>query len=285
MQGRIVKDRRVPLHVAFVRWWYRLAKLALFPKKPTLKQVERDGLNFLVWANEDIGKQLLLRGSYEKETILAFRNFIQKGDVCIDVGGNIGYYALNFARMSGVEGQIFVFEPFRRNALVIELSACLNNIPNIQIFNKVVSEKNGQVDFIIPPDSAYAYLEAEAISSSQGEHIKCPSTTLDDFVAGAGIQGRIGAVKIDVEGAEGLVLRGMQKTLSNDELRPRVILLELVDEYLATFGFSSDEIIDELSRFGYSPFSADERGKLHNVLPEHKGQSFNIFFVHSEFIQ
>jgi FkbM family methyltransferase len=285
MQGRIIKNRRFPLPVAFLRWWYRLAKQALFPHKPTLKQIERGGLKFLVWSNEDIGKQLLLRGSYEKETILAFRNFIQKGDVCIDVGGNIGYYALNFARMSGIDGQIFVFEPIRRNALVIELSAYLNNISNIQIFNEVVSEKSGRADFIIPSDSAYAYLSSAETSPLQGEHIQCRSTTLDDFVVRAGIQGRIGVVKIDVEGAEGLVLRGMQKILSDDELRPRVILLELVDEYLGAFGFSSDKIIGGLSRFGYSPFWADDQGKLHCVLPEHKEQGFNFFFVHSEFIR
>jgi FkbM family methyltransferase len=281
MQGRIIKDRRFPLHVAFVRWLYRLAKWVLFPREPTLKQIERGGLKFLVWANEDIGKQLLLRGNYEKETILAFRNFIKKGDICIDVGGNVGYYALNFARMSGADGQVFVFEPFRRNALVIELSAHLNGINNIQVFNEAVSEKNDHVDFIIPPDSAYAYVRPQAMSPTRGEHIQCRSTTLDDFVVRAGIQRRIGVVKIDVEGAEGLVLQGMQKTLSDGELRPKVILLELVDEYLRTFGFNSDEIIAGLSRFGYRPFWTDHQGKLHHVLSEHKGKSFNIFFIHS----
>jgi FkbM family methyltransferase len=260
---------------------FRLFKKAVFPKELKLKQLSIEGIEYLVWLNEEVGKQLLLSRGYERNNIKAFSRLVQKGDVCFDIGGNIGYYALNFAKMCSPAGHVYVFEPVEKNALVIKLSSLLNGNENISVIEKIVSDKNVELDLILPGDSAYAYLDQAGHmkgDKSEARSIKKPSITVDRFVSDNDIN-KVSLIKIDVEGAEGLVLEGAENILSQKEIQPRVIMMELVDEYLSLYNSSIIEIIEKMSLWGYRAYWADGKGYLFKYdLLKDQGR-LEVFFI------
>ena len=64
----------------------------------------------LVFANEDVGRQIWLFGNYEVDETRFFKEQIQPTDICLDVGGNVGYFSLLMSRLAS-DGSVHVFEP------------------------------------------------------------------------------------------------------------------------------------------------------------------------------
>ena len=242
-----------------------------------LREIERNEVRYLVWSGEDIGKKLILLGRFEAGETAYFRKNIRPGDVCIDVGGNIGYYALNFSKAcSGKGGKVFVFEPIERNALVIKLSAQRNGLENIEVIESAVSNSKRECSLETPDgDSGYAYISFS--KDSERKSVSC--TTIDDFVGSRDLK-RIAVLKVDVEGAEHLVLLGAKNLLSDNRARPGIIMVELVDEFLSRYGSSIDEVMKYMVSFGYKPFFASDDGRLISCQDNDMDSIFNIFFIH-----
>jgi len=276
---KMIKDLRIPFWATPLRAVFRIAK-KFFPNNSLLKQVSLDGIKYLVWANEDIGKKLILLRSFEKNETDAFKSLIKPGDVCLDVGGNVGYFTLNFAKQVGVAGKVFVFEPIRRNALIIQLGAEINGYAkNVEVVHTAVSNKAGSVSITIPSvDGAYAYIgqDDDASVSSVDELVDC--ITLDDFLVEHGL---IGAdiVKIDVEGAELLVLEGGASLFSSNTHQPRIVMVELVDEFLNRYDASIAKVMDLMASYGYKSYYAASRGVLVEFLERDYNKVFNVFFM------
>ena len=278
---RDIQNRKISIFKVPIRMIFRLLKRVIFPKKPKLKQLSIEDMEYIVWINEEVGKQLLLRREYERNNIKAFSRLIQEGDICFDIGGNIGYYALNFAKMCGPAGHVYAFEPVEKNALVIKLSSLLNGYENISVIEKIVSDKNVELGLILPGDSAYAYLDQTGCmkgDNSEARLIKKPSITIDRFVSDSDIS-KISLIKVDVEGAEGLVLKGAEKILSQKEIQPRVIMMELVDDYLSLYYSSVERIIEKMKLWGYAPYWADEKGYLNKYDLLKDQNRLEVFFV------
>lgn len=282
MKDREIKNRSISIFAIPLRMIYRFIKKVAFPQKPHIKHIKKDGIHLLIWTNEEIGKNLVLRRSYEENNLKVFSRFVEKGDVCVDVGGNIGYYGLNFAEMCGTDGKVFIFEPIEKNARMIQLASLLNEYEHVFIHQKVVSHVNGTVEFIVPNDSAYAFMKPVRSNRNDdgysGEKKRYQSITLDQFVSDMSID-RISILKIDVEGAEGLVLKGAEKILSNPDQRPKIIMIELVNEYLAPYHFSVDQVIGYLNQWGYKPFWADSSGQLNEYYIQEDQGRLEVFFL------
>ena len=273
--GVITKDRRLPFLLRPLRQLYRLGS-RLFFRTRSLRQVNIGDLKYLVWSNENIGKQLILLRSFERAEVAVFRRLVRPGDVCIDVGGNIGYYSLNFAKWCGDKGQVHVFEPLHHNALVIELAAELNNIQNIAVVQAALSNTDGVVALSIPSgDGAFAHLTGSG-RDVEGM-VEVPCMALDSYVTQRALE-RVDVVKIDVEGAEMLVLQGANAVLGGAH-RPRVLMVELVSDYLQRFGWLITDAVQYLGGFGYAPWYAVPGGRLKEYSAEVHDRVFNVFFV------
>ena len=254
-----------------------LTNIISFPQK--IVQIKRNDLDFLVWLEEDVGKHLYLLRSYERGEALAYSKIVQGGDVCLDVGGNIGFHSLNLAKLCGEEGEVHVFEPIRKNILIIELSAEINNLKNIIVNPYVISDVKGQVEFDSGGDSAYSHI-ANKKSLSMNFH---ESTTIDNYVEETGLS-NIKFLKIDVEGAEGLVLRGAKNVLSKQDSQPRVVMAELISRYLDRYDFTIDEIIQDMYQYGYKSFYVDYHGNFCDYSKSNYDKVHNIFFISAGFL-
>ena len=221
------------------------------PKSMTFRNVKLLSLNFLVPLNEDIGWQIYTRREYEKPELNALNELVQDNFFCVDVGGNIGVYAVYLAH-NVPKGKVYCFEPQPLYSSIIKLNANLNNLQNILIEEMVLSDKEGEIEFSVSVDSAYSSINPTG-RKKQKKTILVKSSTIDELFFAKGI--KVDFLKIDVEGAEFLVLKGSKNLLSSKALRPNYVLVELNEINQCAYGIEPKQIIDFMSEHGYECYS------------------------------
>jgi len=224
----------------------------------------------LIVKSDDIGVgiPLISKGTYEPLQTKLFLETLKDGDVFFDIGANIGYYSMLASSKVKNTGKVYSFEPDINNISILEKNIELNNISNIKIIKKAISDKTGFVNF----KSSDISKGDSAISKNEDKNnISVPSVTLDDFDSQVGVYPNI--IKLDVEGAEIMALKGASGLFRHVkqpiglfiEYNPQslkqvsqvdpLILLNILEEY----GFKIEYIIDEKSDFliDYSKVALD----------------------------
>ena len=231
----------------------------------------------LVFANEDVGRQIWLFGGFEPDETRFFADQIQPADICLDVGGNVGYFSLLMSRLA-VDGSVHVFEPIPVNAALIRANASLNGFGNLHVNNAAVGDHEGCVQFSVSLDSAYSSMHATGRVSEKAS-IHVPMISLDHYISTASLP-RIDVMKVDVEGAEDLVIRGGASFLADINRRPRIVLLELYEGNLSAFDVSAATVIARMASFGYEPHVLRSGGRrlVHYDVLQHSALH-NIIFL------
>ena len=152
---------------------------------------------------------------YEPGTTQLVERLLERGMVFVDVGAHVGYYTLLAANRVGPMGKVYAFEPESANFSILEENIGLNGYQNIVPVKSAVSSRSG---------SSTLYLTALDNGRHSTYHHDLPEigsevvieTTLDAFFEAEGWP-RVDLVKMDVEGAEADVLRGMEGLLKKSE--------------------------------------------------------------------
>ena len=142
------------------------------------------------------------------------KNNLDYGDIAFDIGSNIGYTSILTSQLVGDTGHVYSFEPINETYLILEKNIHLNNCKNITIMNYAISNKNGKVEFNIP-DNGENFSMSSMVWGKDSDNNKkqvVKTIKIDDDINFKNLSPKI--IKIDVEGAEGLVLDGMQKLIS-----------------------------------------------------------------------
>jgi len=151
----------------------------------------------------------------DEKNFAAIQSLIKKGDTVVDVGANCGDYVAQFDKILKGTGKIYAIEMSPDNC--DELYAKFTDNRNVIVMNVAVSDTNDMVDFYQGVNSYTHTIIGHDVNFSPLNNIgKVPSRRLDKILAGQTIR----LIKIDVEGAELQVLRGMQN------IRPEYVLLE-----------------------------------------------------------
>lgn len=269
MQADLTQRRAGPIR-SLLRVGMRLSA-RFFPSSSTVRQTTLDGLDLLVWANEYIGRRILMTGSFEADDLARLRLLVKAGDTCIDVGANIGLYSLFLGRIVGSAGRIVAVEPVKRNALLTALNCELNDFSHVSVVQAPLSDVSGKslIPTVPEGDSAYTYFRED----SSG--LQAPSSLTLDEVCDAQRLGSVSLIKIDVEGAELMVLRGAERLLAS-ERKPHTIMLEVVDNYLQRFGDSTAALCSWLAERGYQPHVAE--GDNFRLVSPSEINVENVFF-------
>lgn len=199
---------------------------------------------------------LSLHGSYETLETEFVKSEVTKGDVVIDIGANIGYYSLILAKIVGDKGKVFAFEPAPDNFSLLKKNIEINDYKNVVLENLAISDKNGNIELYLSQES----MGWHRIYPSKycGEnHVKVKMVTLDDYFKEISLKDKISFVKMDVEGAELGVLRGMTSILKNN--KRLTLLLEFVPHYIREFGSNPKELLDILKEQRFEIFVIDEK--------------------------
>jgi FkbM family methyltransferase len=174
----------------------------------------------------------------------AFRQALAPGAVALDIGANIGSYALLFGQWVRPGGRVYAFEPAPAIRVDLERHIALNHLAGIVVpVAAAASEASGRASFVTAGPHGLNRFGA----GREGSAFVVDTITIDEFCDREGI--RPALIKIDVEGAELAVLRGARRTLRarrDDialfvELHPRLwpavgVTREMIEIELASLG-------------------------------------------------
>ena len=195
-----------------------------------------------------------LRGNFEPECTFLLTKLIKKGDTVFDIGANFGWYSCHLAQIVGEAGEVHIFEP--TNAMEeLKKNLILNGFMKRCVLNQLaLAEKEGTETLFIPEKLGTAFSSLREQSHGRTQKICVPVRKLDDYVTAHNIRD-IAFMKIDVEGAEYLVLRGAENVVK--QYSP-MIMLELYKPHTEYFGYSPEELISYLGDLGYHLFEIDQ---------------------------
>lgn len=236
-------------------------------------QSEYMGCSVLVRANEDVGVRIMA-GTFENDDVSYLLSKIQKNDVFFDVGANVGLFSVVVAKKNPTV-RVHSFEPISLNVSLFQASVHLNGIKTVKINQSCVGDYSGDVEFSLASDSAYSSIH-DTGWKTEIEKISVPITTIDEYAIHNSIAA-INVMKVDVEGAEGLVLQGARNIFLNIEMRPRLVLLELYDGHFKKFNTSVVNLVQTMCEFGYVGF-VFENGIKTKFEPRHYNRMCNVFF-------
>jgi FkbM family methyltransferase len=207
------KQHLARLHAALKRVLRKTAEIESGPGK---------GLRF------DVGPDApgFVSGEYERPVQEAIAGVVHAGDVCYDIGANVGFFSVLLGRLAGPTGSIYAFEPVPKNALTIERNARLNRLDNIKVLQVACSNESGMSELLLAHHIGGAVLKNVGVPPDLAGSLIVETVSIDTLVEDRQIKPPR-FIKIDVEGAEMEVLQGMQRVLN--AWGPTVIL-ELDDE-------------------------------------------------------
>lgn len=165
----------------------------------------------------------------ERETMAAFARLVPKGGTVLEVGGHIGYVSMYFAYLAGPRGRVIVFEPGPNNQKYLRRN--IAGLRNVEWVDRAASDETGTVSFYcdnLTGQNNSLVSDFSALDRNAGRigfiperiEVKVEATTLDVFCAERGVVPDF--VKIDAEGAERRVVRGMRSVLAS--ARPRLMV-------------------------------------------------------------
>jgi len=159
---------------------------------------------------DHVSKSIFWFGDFDPWVVRTMIRLTREGETVCDVGANIGDTALPLARRVGATGRIYCFEPFPPNLVRLENNIRANGFKQISVVPIALSETAGRVRMVVPENQpGMARVRLQGFESNV---IHVESIRFDDWI-GANNVSRICVVKLDVEGHELNVLRGMPKTL------------------------------------------------------------------------
>lgn len=196
--------------------------------------------------------------------------------VIVDVGANIGWYTLNFGKISNID-KIFAFEPIPHTFDYLKKHLELNGIGNAEIFNIGLSNEIGEKDFFWTTEETGSSSMANIRERENIELVRCRLNTLDNFMSER--EESIDFMKIDVEGAELFVIQGALSSIS--KFKP-IIFSELLRKWSAKFSYHPNDVISLLKNEGYAVFVACD-GKLRKIesITDDTVET-NFFFLHGD---
>jgi FkbM family methyltransferase len=166
---------------------------------------------YLTMMPNDFGMSMRLKalGNHEPLGAKLVASALQRGMICIDVGANIGFYAVLEGKIVGRGGKVIAVEPSPESYRYLVRNLSQNGI-NFDAYNVAISGVDGEVRFRV--DRQRSNSSRVADESDLGETVGVQALTLDSLVSRLHLD-RVDLIRMDVEGHEVEVSRGWQETV------------------------------------------------------------------------
>lgn len=167
------------------------------------------GYRICVSPAENLG---YLLGTHESHLQKLIREYVAAGDTVYDIGANIGYVSLLLSRQVGPAGRVNAFEPLPQNIAAFRQNIELNRLLNVHLFEFAASEGRGEAVIRMADNSSTASLVWHRDDPAARE-FSIKTVAIDDLIESGDLTSPT-FVKIDVEGSEGMALRGMRRMIA-----------------------------------------------------------------------
>jgi FkbM family methyltransferase len=203
----------------------------------------------------------------EEPVLAAMARVLRRGDTFVDVGANFGLHTIFGARQVGDTGQVIAIEPVPGNYRLLRRNIELNGMRGrVRIVTKAATESPGMRLSLHGVGEGVSVAASLRSRDAVGGTLEVETTTLDQSLED---QAAVRLVKIDVEGAEHLVIKGAQRVLRQQ--RPH-LLIEVHEFALPDYGTSAGLIRADLEALGYRQSVIDvidgPAGRYHHALYE-----------------
>ena len=194
-------------------------------------------------------------GPFETRTV---QRQVRAGDVVVDIGANVGYYTLQFARLVGRDGRVFAFEPDPENFDLLDRNVRLNGYQNVTLERKAISDRTGKARFYLAEHKG----DGRVYNSHDGRGwIEIEQVQLDEYFENH--RGGVDFIKMDIQGAEPAALRGMTRLLGRHQTVK--LLVEFWPVGLKLFGTKPAAFLRSLVELGFVLHNVDERDQRISV--------------------
>ena len=260
------------------RLWRRLSPhdrhRSLSGSRPVWRSIRPHGYQMRLFEDDWLERYALHAGHYYQDDLCELiRQTVRPSSCVIDVGANIGFITLCAAKAVGPAGRVFAVEASARLAERLEEALTRNGIGNTTVFNSAAGDFNGVATLDVHEHHGMSSVStgsggtggdggdgaagggSEAGSGSQaaGGTTRVRMARLDDLLDGRVEDGVPIFVKIDVEGFELAVLRGMPTLLA----RPATtVFVEVGDPLASAYGARTQDIFDLMASHGYRGYRA-----------------------------
>lgn len=211
----------------------------------------RDG--FWLWAPLDEPRAAPLEalnfGSYEDEIVWVYSLLLDSVNQIWDIGANIGWYTLWFAYQSD-SVRVQAFEPVPKNFSYLSRNVAASSVAErIRTYNYGLSDRPSVAELFVYPKGGTNASLVNVSSNSDARPIQAFMHTIDDWSDAFNEVPDL--IKIDIEGAELLALKGGIKVLSTH--RP-IVVAEMLRKWFEPFGSHPNDAIKYMNNIGYSCF-------------------------------
>jgi FkbM family methyltransferase len=175
---------------------------------------------------------------------------LRPGDVFVDIGANIGFLSIMASKRVGASGLVVAIEPSSREYGRLLANLTRNKVGNIIPVHAALGEKGGIVDLEIAPH--HTGLNRLSAGGTQSDYcVKVPMFFGSGLLSKLLLMRTPALVKIDVEGAEVLVLRGLKDYLMKTQ--PANVVVEVTPHFLARHDTTKEELYGIMASIGYLP--------------------------------
>mgnify|MGYP006424141681 FL=1 len=223
---------------------------------------------FLDTRDMTLTPHIIMDGMWESWISKCVINYLQPGMRVVEVGSNLGWYTLLMANQIGSQGKLIAFEANKDLVKLTVDSICINGYAErVKLHNIAASEQSGEMTFYIRErhlgNSSVAMVTQELLDNLNDDikEVTVPTVALDEFLSGD--ERKIDFMKIDAEGSEPSVFRGMKQLL--EENQGIVIVMEYSPHQMRNAGFDPVQEMLLLFQFGFDAFKIEENGTLTQV--------------------
>ena len=244
----------------FIRNWNFPGKERLSHRfKPSLqlKSEVQDGITWLntediaiyTTADSYIEWTILSTGTYEDEIGKLIKISLNHGDTALDIGANIGLQSLRMSRSVSSTGKVYAFEPIEYLQQKFKKNIGLNKASNVELLPFALSDNASETDFKI--DKGAWNQGTFSLMNNAGTDSQRVLIKVGDDMPEIQALTQLALIKIDVEGFENQVLKGLKKTLNRH--KPRLIF-EYDHNYWAAAGQDISDCFSFLQSLGYTVY-------------------------------
>jgi len=212
---------------------------------------------------------------YEEDDFRTVMQLIDDSFTVFDIGGNIGWYAINIAK-SKPKVNVYTFEPIPKTYDYLNKNLELNSIKNTYAYNFGFSNEEQDLIFYYYPEGSGNASMTNLSEQDAVQTITCHVKKLDDFVSEN--RHTIDFIKCDVEGAELFAFQGGLRTIERDK---PIIFTELLRKWARKFNYHPNDVVRLLQSFAYRCFTV--KGTYLTEISEIDDETVetNFFFLHS----
>ena len=246
--------RNTPVHYKRAGIYQRLVEPSLIKNPIRTVATAQLGLQFHCSTDDIIQRHLYAFGVWEPALTAFVRTRLRAGDSFVDVGANVGYFALLASSIVGPSGRVVAIEPSPSIAEELRKNVALNPSQTIRVITEAASDSVGFATMYRADDTNRG---TSTLLPSRGFERECEVRTAPlsqilqpDELTSARI------IKIDVEGSEGRVVQGLLSSLPQAR-QDLEMLIEISPADLELQGTSAGEVIGQLADVGFNAYTIE----------------------------